>query len=105
MLRVPLISKWRLLLTLDTVLRDDLSCKHRYNLEFQGRRVLTWNGEQVDPVMAMQKCIFHGQTSKAPIKGDFSTHCAVNLRQEEYHRQSDGSFWKRIGHLQTPAAH
>lgn len=27
---------------------DDLSCKHHYNLEFQGRGVLAWNGEQVD---------------------------------------------------------
>lgn len=32
---------------------DDLLCKHHYNLEFQGRGVLAWNGEQVDRVMAM----------------------------------------------------
>lgn len=33
---------------------DDLSRKHGYNLEFQGRGVLAWNGEQVDQIMAMQ---------------------------------------------------
>lgn len=98
------------------------------------------NSEQHSPppqlcdVFSFQKCIFHGQTYKAPVKGDFSSHCAADPGQEEYHRQSgqqdteyvsrisihwlwftsyvqspcsvtDGSFWKRIGHLQAPAAH
>lgn len=33
---------------------DDLSCKHIYNLEFHRRGLLTWNGKQVNGVLARQ---------------------------------------------------